>query len=75
MALAYFFPKARLIRRISAVSNSMKRIEFDGNLTSELAAAFLARSTGLVALSDRNATSIQTSNTNAYVSYIIQTFC
>ena len=75
MALAYFFPKARLIRRISAVSNSMKRIEFDGNLTSELAAALLARSTGLVALSDRNATSIQTSNTNAYVSNLIQTFC
>ena len=35
------FAKARFIRRISAVSNSIQRITFDRNSTSESAASFL----------------------------------
>ena len=60
---------ARFIRRISAVSNSIQRIKIGRNSTSESAAA---GSTSLVALSDRNATPIQTSNfcrveSNSYI--------
>ena len=63
--------KARFIRRISAVSNSIKRIKFNVKVGCRISAARLS---GFVALSNRNAAPIQTgvefpseSNTYMYV--------
>ena len=50
--------KARFIRHISAVYNSIRQIKFDRNSTTYS----VALSTWFVPLSDRNATLIQTSN-------------